>query len=41
MMEITYFSGDSLFTRMSKKYNNLKLSCLSQGAIKVIALLCL
>jgi hypothetical protein len=37
MMEIIYFSGDSLFTRMSKKCNNLKLSYLSQGVVEVIS----
>jgi hypothetical protein len=35
MIEIIYFSGDSLSNEMSKKYNNLKLSYLSQGAVKV------
>jgi hypothetical protein len=39
MIEIIYFSGDSLLTGVSKKCNNLKLSCLSQGVVKVIALL--
>jgi hypothetical protein len=36
MIEIIYFSGDYPFTGMSKKHNNLKLCCLSQGAVKVI-----
>jgi hypothetical protein len=39
MTEIIYFSGDSLLTGMSKKHNNLKLSYLSQGVVKVITLL--
>jgi hypothetical protein len=39
MMEIIYFSRDSLLTGMSKNHNNLKLCYLSQGAVKVIALL--
>jgi hypothetical protein len=36
MIEVIYFSEDSFLTMMSKKHNNLKLSCLSQGAVKVI-----
>jgi hypothetical protein len=36
MIEINYFSGDCLLTGMSKKHNNLKLCCLSQGAVEVI-----
>jgi hypothetical protein len=36
MIEIIYFSGDSLLNRVSKKRNNLKLYCLSQGAVEVI-----
>jgi hypothetical protein len=39
MIEIIDFSGDCLLTEMSKKHNNLKLSCISQGAVEVIALL--
>jgi hypothetical protein len=39
MIEILYFPGDSLLTGMGRKRNNLKLSCLSQGAVEVIALL--
>jgi hypothetical protein len=39
MIEIIYFSGDSLLTGMSKERNNVKLSCLSQGVVEVIALL--
>jgi hypothetical protein len=39
MVEIIYFSVDSLLTGMSRKHNNLKLSCLSQGAVEVTALL--
>jgi hypothetical protein len=36
MMGIIYFYGDSLCTGMSKKQNNLKISCLSEGVVKVI-----
>jgi hypothetical protein len=36
MIDIIYFSGDSLLTGISKKYNNLKLYYLSQGVVKVI-----
>jgi hypothetical protein len=36
MIEISYFLGDSPLTGVSKKRNNLELSCLSQGVVKVI-----
>jgi hypothetical protein len=36
MIEIIYFSGDSLLNGVSKKRNNLKLSCLSQRAVEVV-----
>jgi hypothetical protein len=36
MIEIIYFSGDSLLTRVSKKCNNLKLSWMSAGVVEVI-----
>jgi hypothetical protein len=34
MIQIIYFSGDPLLNGVSKKRNNLKLSCLSQGAVE-------
>jgi hypothetical protein len=40
MIKIIYFSGDSLSNEMSRKHNNLKLSCLSQGAVEVVAVMC-
>jgi hypothetical protein len=36
MVEIIDFSGDLSLNWVSKKRNNLKLSCLSQGAVAVV-----
>jgi hypothetical protein len=36
MIEIIYFLGNSLLNGVSRKHNNLKLSCLSQGVVKVV-----
>jgi hypothetical protein len=36
MIEIIDFSGDLSLNWVSKKGNNLKLSCLSEGVVKVV-----